>query len=197
MALTLEQEVAALSAAVTAQTNAVGNQQLLVTAATNAIAGTTARVNALNLVENTADANKPINTVTMAALLLKQDTLVSGLNISTVNGMSLLGGTPLIIERSATSLNRLTYDNRGTLRTLTPQLDDATLVESIGLFMWVDTQLEPDDDETCINTVAGQWLLQAPAWDYIDAINFFDKSILDDWMEDEPIRFAAHITNQI
>jgi hypothetical protein len=39
--------------------------------------------------------------------LLKKDVLVDGLNLSTVNGISLLSGTPLVVERSATSLGKL------------------------------------------------------------------------------------------
>jgi hypothetical protein len=98
-----------------------------------------------------------------------------------VNGISLLGGLPLVIARSATSLNRVTYDNRGTLRSTVSIIDDSSLVEGLGLFMWTDTQLEPDDDETCFNTPnisitvgavttvtpAGQWLLQVPATDLL------------------------------
>jgi len=45
----------------------------------------------LNNVDNTSDANKPISTATQTALNNKQDLLVSGTNIKTVNGDSLLG----------------------------------------------------------------------------------------------------------
>lgn len=191
--MTIESAVAALTASTTALTTAVGVQQLGVTAAVNAIAATTTRVNALNLVENTTDLGKVISTATQAALNTKQATLVSGVNISTVNGQSLLGGLPLIIERSATSLNRVTYDNRATIRALSPQLDDSTMIESLGLFMWINTKLEPEDDETCFNTANGQWLLHAPAWDLLDAWALHEQAFTDDWREDEPTRFAAYI----
>jgi hypothetical protein len=46
----------------------------------------------LGNVDNTSDANKPVSTATSTALGLKQDTLVSGTNIKTVNSTSLLGG---------------------------------------------------------------------------------------------------------
>jgi hypothetical protein len=190
--MTIESAVAALTASTTALTTAVGTQQLAVTAAVGNFTATTNRVNALNNVNNTADADKPVSTATVAAIALKQATLVSGINISTVNGQSLLGGSPLIIERSATSLNRVTYDNRATLRALSPQLDDSTMIESLGLFMWINTKLEPEDDETCFNTANGQWLLRVPAWDLLDAWALHEQSITDDLREDESLRFAAY-----
>jgi len=45
----------------------------------------------LGNVDNTSDLNKPISTATQTALDLKQDTLVSGTNIKSLNGTSLLG----------------------------------------------------------------------------------------------------------
>jgi hypothetical protein len=45
----------------------------------------------LGNVDNTSDANKPVSTATQTALNAKQDTLVSGTNIKTVNSASLLG----------------------------------------------------------------------------------------------------------
>lgn len=45
----------------------------------------------LGNVDNTSDANKPVSTAQAAAIALKQDTLVSGTNIKTVNGQSLVG----------------------------------------------------------------------------------------------------------
>jgi hypothetical protein len=41
--------------------------------------------------DNTSDANKPVSTATQTALNAKQDTLVSGTNIKTINGTSVLG----------------------------------------------------------------------------------------------------------
>lgn len=52
----------------------------------------------LGLVDNTADADKPVSTATQAALDAKQATLVSGTNIKTVNGNSLLGSGDLTIS---------------------------------------------------------------------------------------------------
>lgn len=45
----------------------------------------------LSNVDDTSDANKPISTLTQNALNLKQDTLVSGTTIKTINGQSVLG----------------------------------------------------------------------------------------------------------
>ena len=199
--MTIETEVAALTTSTTALTNAVGVQQTAVTNAVAGFAATTARVNALNNVNNTADAAKPVSTAAQTALDTKQATLVSGLNIKRVNGVDLTGGGDIVIVRSATSLNRVLYENRGTLRETTSQVDDATMVEGLGLFMWTNTQLEPDDGETSFNTPAvgaipaGQWLLHAPAWDLIDAWNQIEQVIIDDLREDEALRFAAYLAN--
>jgi hypothetical protein len=53
---------------------------------------------ALNNVDNTSDANKPVSNATQSALNAKQDTLVSGTNIKTVNGTSVLGSGNISIS---------------------------------------------------------------------------------------------------
>jgi hypothetical protein len=53
---------------------------------------------ALNNVDNTSDANKPISSATQSALNVKQDTLVSGTNIKTINGTSVLGSGNIAIS---------------------------------------------------------------------------------------------------
>ena len=195
--MTIESAVAALTESTTALTTAVGIQQIAVTTAVNGMTSVTARVNnGLNNVDNTRDIDKTVSTLTQVALGTKQATLVSGLNISTVNGLSLLSGEPLVIARSATSLNSIAYDDRGILRTMSPQLDDSSVVHSLGLFLWTNTQFEPDDDETCFTTDTGQWLLRAVAWDLIDAWNLIEKSIMDDWMEDERNRFNTYYASK-
>ena len=191
--MTIETEVAALTTSTTALLTAVGTQQTSVTNAVAGFAATTARVNGLNNVNNTTDALKPISTAAQTALDTKQATLVSGTNIKRVNGVDLTGPGDIVIVRSATSLNRVLYDNRATLRATTSQVDDATMVESLGLFMWTNSTTEPDDDETCFTTATGQWLLQAPAWDLIDAWSLHEAEYLNDWHEDEPTRFAAYL----
>lgn len=51
----------------------------------------------LSNVDNTSDVNKPISTATQTALNTKQATLVSGTNIKTINGNSILGGGDITI----------------------------------------------------------------------------------------------------
>jgi hypothetical protein len=51
----------------------------------------TAATVGLSMVNNTSDVNKPISTATQTALNAKQATLVSGTNIKTINGSSVLG----------------------------------------------------------------------------------------------------------
>jgi hypothetical protein len=46
--------------------------------------------------DNTSDANKPVSTATQTALNAKQDTLVSGTNIKTINGTSVLGSGDIV-----------------------------------------------------------------------------------------------------
>jgi hypothetical protein len=50
----------------------------------------------LSNVDNTSDANKPISSATQTALNLKQDTLVSGTNIKTINGDSIVGSGNIV-----------------------------------------------------------------------------------------------------
>jgi hypothetical protein len=52
----------------------------------------------LGNVDNTADADKPVSSATQTALNAKQDTLVSGTNIKTINGESVLGAGNITIS---------------------------------------------------------------------------------------------------
>jgi hypothetical protein len=197
--MTIETEVAALTSATTSLTDAVAVQQASVDAARVLFAATTATVdNDLNLVDNTADADKAVSTAAQTALDAKQVTLISGVNISTINGASVLSGTPLVIARSATSLSSLAYDDRATLK-IDPTVgnspnavDDSVIVEGLGMFMWVDTQLEPDDDETCFSTPSsGQWLLVTPAYDLLAAYELVEDAYVDEFIEDQYIAAQA------
>jgi hypothetical protein len=69
---------------------------------------------ALNNVDNTSDANKPISSAQQTALDLKQATLVSGTNIKTINSTSILGSGNIAIS-SAVAWGGIT----GTLSTQT------------------------------------------------------------------------------
>jgi hypothetical protein len=191
--MTIETEVAALTTATNSLVSAVLTQQTAVTSAVSNFADTTSTVNNdLNFVDNVRDANKPISIATQTALDAKQVNLVSGSNISTINGVSILSGTPLVVERGATSLVSLAYEDRATLKSdpaggNPPNIvDDSVVVEGLGMFMWVDTQIEPDDDETCFSTPStGQWLLVTPAFDLIEAYELVEDAYVDEFIEDQ------------
>ena len=55
----------------------------------------------LSNVDNTSDANKPVSTAQATAIGLKQDTLISGTNIKTIGGSSILGAGNLPIPDPA------------------------------------------------------------------------------------------------
>jgi hypothetical protein len=69
---------------------------------------------ALNNVDNTTDANKPVSSAQQTALDAKQATLVSGTNIKTINGATVLGSGNISIS-SAVAWGGIT----GTLSTQT------------------------------------------------------------------------------
>lgn len=54
-------------------------------------------------VDNTSDANKPVSTAQQTALNTKQETLVSGTNIKTINGTTLLGSGDIAISGGASN----------------------------------------------------------------------------------------------
>jgi hypothetical protein len=201
--MTVEAEVSALTAATTSLLNAVAAQQIIVD---DAVVTFTASIdtinNDLNNVDNTADADKPVSSAGQTALDAKQPTLVSGTNISTVNGVSVLEGGDLVIARSPTSLAKIEYEERGSLTSdpVLPNLpnvvDDSIIVKGIGLLMWHATLDEPDDDETCFSTPSGQWLLHLPEYDLLSAWSLVESSILDELDEDEEIRFNNYLTTQ-
>lgn len=62
----------------------------------------------LGNVDNTSDANKPISSATQTALNGKQDTLVSGTNIKTVNSNSLVGSGDVVIDKTSVGLGNVT-----------------------------------------------------------------------------------------
>lgn len=84
----------------------------------------------LGNVDNTSDANKPVSTATQAALNKKQDTLVSGTNIKTVNGNSLLGSGDVTIDltlyKVVTSLPTTGIDTTKIYLVLSEQDDTAS-----------------------------------------------------------------------
>lgn len=68
-----------------------------------------------------------------------------------------------------TQVHRLTYEQRGQLRTLGyPGLAWA-MVDGLGLFAFEVGAVGPDDDETAFVKADGAWLMQCPSFDLIDA----------------------------
>jgi hypothetical protein len=89
-----------------ATTKKVNVSQIKALAPVQSVAGKTGTVTlakgdvGLSNVDNTADADKPVSSATQTALNAKQDTLVSGTNIKTVNSQSLLGSGDISISSS-------------------------------------------------------------------------------------------------
>jgi hypothetical protein len=157
----------------------------------------------LNLVDNTSDASKIISDLVIAALALKQNNLENVTSIASINGYNLLAGGELVIQRNPTSLVTLGYDDRDDLRNPLlvplPEEDDSCIVESIGQFIYVTNTDEPDDDETCFTAkhpvtgdLIGQWLLELPHLDYLNASDLFKDAILDEYMEDTVHNHETH-----
>lgn len=65
----------------------------------------------LSNVDNTTDAGKPISTATQTALNAKQDSLVSGTSIKTVNGNTLLGSGDVTINGNPKTLTSIVGSN--------------------------------------------------------------------------------------
>jgi len=83
------------------------------------------------------------------------------------------------------------YDDRHTLRNLSPKESDSYLVKGLGLFIWESASTEPDDDESAFATATGVWLLEAVHWDVVSAWNYPDDAVRDEFDEDAPKRFAT------
>jgi hypothetical protein len=199
--MTIEAQVANLTVAVNAQTAAVVANQLITTTAQAAALATKNRVDALNLVDNTSDNAKPISTAAALALAGKQSALVSGVSLKSINSISLLGSGDLVVLSAPTSLRYLSYDNRASLRVVgvpAPQADDSTIVEGLGLFQFIESTEEPDDDETCFtaSNLSGQWLLAVPALDLLEAYALIEDSIRDESEEDEVARLSAYFVTK-
>lgn len=89
---------------------------------TGTTSGITKSMVGLSNVDNTSDVNKPVSTATQTALNLKQDTLVSGTNIKTINSNSILGSGNISIS-SAVAWGGITG-------TLSSQTDLQTALDS-------------------------------------------------------------------
>lgn len=70
---------------------------------TGVVTGITATMVGLGNVNNTSDINKSVSTAQQTALNLKQDTLISGTSIKTINGATILGSGNITITGSGIS----------------------------------------------------------------------------------------------
>jgi hypothetical protein len=90
----------------------------------------------LSNVDNTSDADKPLSTASQQALASKQPTLVSGTNIKTVNGTSILGSGNVVVSNvtnlssSPSSSNVMILSDTGSDVTL-----EAATTTNAGLFL--------------------------------------------------------------
>ena len=82
----------------------------------------------LSNVDNTSDANKPVSTSTQNALDLKQNVLVSGANIKTIEGQSIVGPGNIDLSKAHVGLSNV--DNTA---------DSAKVVDSAG--KWTTSRL--------------------------------------------------------
>jgi len=92
-----------------ATTKKVNVSQIKALAPVQSVAGKTGTVTlakgdvGLSNVDNTADADKPVSSATQTALNAKQNTLVSGTNIMTVNSTSLVGSGDVTVQETLVS----------------------------------------------------------------------------------------------
>jgi hypothetical protein len=201
--MTIETEIALLTTSTTNLTTAVVAQQTSVDEVITDFAATTTKVTTeLNLVDNTADADKPISTDTQTALDTKQPTLVSGDNISTINGESILSGSPLVIARGQVEIPLLQYEDRANLRTPVapePSTGDVVNIPNLGQLQYTSSFDYFDDDETVFEVVSssdgvtpiGQWYLAIPAYEWVESQKMFENALLWEWMEDESTRHST------
>ncbi len=91
---------------------------------------------------------------------------------------------------------QIAYDSRATLRSGTNASGNLALVEALGLFRFYQGSTEPDDDETCfVQTGNGAWLLECPAWDFVDANTLLDEATQDERIEDAETSLTAAQSN--
>ena len=84
----------------------------------------------------------------------------------------------------------IAYADRGTLRSSAGTM---AIIDGLGLFSFVESSDEPDDDESCFATSTGRWLLEAAHWDLVDAWQLPDDDARDVWDEDEGLRVDGKV----
>jgi len=197
--MSIETEIAALTTSTTALLSAVTIQQTTIEVAVSGFATTTTRVDALNLVENTADADKEVSGPQATAIGLK----VSASDLASVNGQPLNTGLALVIARGAIEKPVLVYASRATLRTPSlpvPLAGDILNIPHLGEFQYEVSFNYVDDDETVFQVVdpsdgvtpIGQWVMSLEAHEFTEVNKMFENAVLWEWMEDEQLRFATY-----
>lgn len=87
----------------------------------------------LSNVDNTSDVNKPVSTATQTALNTKQTTLVSGTNIKTVGGQSLLGSGNLTEVQNNLNASTILAPSVNAVNTaLTTKANEADVLHKTG-----------------------------------------------------------------
>jgi len=77
---------------------------------------------------------------------------------------------------SVDAITNYAYDSRAGLRSTTPTDGAQAFVQDLGYFSFNLGSTEPDDDETSFRTATGAWLLTAPIWDTIKALETFEPN---------------------
>lgn len=95
----------------------------------------------------------------------------------TINGQAITGSGAITV------IANYSYDNRGSLRSLSPQPGEHASVDGLGLFVWESGSTEPDDDESCFATTNGRWLMEAAHWDVVDSWQLPDREAVDEDLE--------------
>ena len=161
---------------------------------------------AINTVDNlVSDNNKPISVLQQQALDTKQGTLDIATNFKTINDIDLTSGPGNIsIERGAVELPTLAYANRISLRLPTqssqPEPGDTVVITGLGMFQFRSTTELMHDLNMAIEviqpsdgvTVIGQWFLETPAYEWLEAQSMYENAVLNDWMEDEQTRSSSY-----
>jgi hypothetical protein len=141
-------------------------------------------------IDNTSDNDKPVSTAQQTALDLKSNKA----DIFTINNQNIFsegsGGGNLDIVITSVSSISTSYVDRAELRddpTPANAVNDTRGVEGLGQFIWKGTTIEPDDDETCFTSVTGlgQWDLDVPSYDLIQAHGLPFRSLQNELAEDE------------
>lgn len=144
----------------------------------------TAAQNAEALAEQARDAAVAARDTANAAAIVIAGGPVSSVNgqtgVVTITPATIGAATAATVDAAllAAKVNAYAYDDRSTLRSLTPTDGQTATVDGLGVFVFKVGSDEPDDDETCFATATGRWLIEAFHPDLADAINLPDVDFL-------------------